>query len=667
MSLETESKENELKEKKDDLSLEEITQINNEDTIIFEKISNNAIEEKIEELSNQDKLEDLLEETSSVEEIENIKLSEEVKEPILQEKTEKKYNNYEKNTNTKFNNYSENNKKSKKKILSFVLTFIIILLLLLVFSTVFALVNSSNKKILNNVTVNNIDISNLTEADAKEKLQKELTNKISTPYTLSYEDFETSFIPTDIDAEFDIDSTVKEAYQIGRSNNIFVNNFEIISTLLSTKNLKPELKYNEEKFELILDNIGLDLPGLVTQPSYYINQNNLTITKGTSGITLQKEKLKSSLIGLINSSNPNNSTSIIIPVQIAEPNNIDIEKIYSEIHKEPKDAYIIKEPFELHLDEDGVDFAISMDEAKALLEENKEEYSIPLKFIKAKITLNDLGEDAFPHTLGSYTTRFDETNVNRSTNLKLATRKINGTILKPGEVFSYNKVVGERTAANGFKEAAVYVNGSTESGLGGGICQISSTLYNTVIFANLEIVERKNHSLPVSYVPAGRDATVSYGSIDFKFKNNRSYPIKIQATASSGIVKISILGIKEETEYNVTFQTQKISSIPYTTQYINDSSLAKGKEVVKQSGAYGSKHVTYKIVSLNGTVVEKVLLSTDTYNAQKRIVRVGTGKNYNTTSNSDSSTSTPSQQTPTSSTGTGSETQTPSGDITITY
>lgn len=667
MSLETETKESTLDEKLTDIDLNDNKQTTNQDTIVFQKLSNKTTNINSKEISQKEKLEKFFESKQNVEEEnENINLAEENFEEIVKEnKTEKKFNNYEKNSNIKFNNYSENNTKNNKKILPFVLTFIIILLLLFVLSTIFALVNSSNKKILDNITVYNVDISNLTETAAKEKLSQELTNKLSATYKLTYEDYETTFTPTDIDATFDIDSIVKEAYQIGRNSNIFISNFEIISTLLSTKELKPELKYNEEKLETILNNINLDLPGLVTQPSYYINEDNLIITKGISGITLQKDKLKDLLVNLINSSNITSTTSIEIPVQTIEPDEIDIEKIYNEIHTEPKNAYIIKEPFELHLDEDGIDFAISMEEAQKLLQENNTEYSIPLKYTKANVTINDLGEDAFPHNLGYFTTRYDETNVNRSTNLKLAVKKINGTILKPGETFSYNKVVGERTVANGFKQAIVYANGGMEAGLGGGICQISSTLYNSVIFANLEIVERKNHSLPVSYVPLGRDATVSYGSIDFKFKNNRSYPIKIEATASSGIVKISILGIEEKTEYDVTFQTEKLQSIAYTTQYINDSSLAKGTQVVKQAGSYGYKYRTYKIVSLNGSVVEKVLLSTDTYNPQKRIIRVGTGGSSTTTSNSSASSNTSAQTTP--STNTDSSSQTSSGDVTITY
>jgi vancomycin resistance protein YoaR len=209
--------------------------------------------------------------------------------------------------------------------------------------------------------------------------------------------------------------------------------------------------------------------------------------------------------------------------------------------------------------------------------------------------------------------------------LTIAIQKINGTVLTPGEEFSYNKTLGERTVAAGYKEAKIYSAGQVVDGLGGGICQISSTLYNAVLLANLEVTERRNHQFVTSYVPAGRDATVVYGSQDFKFKNSRKYPIKIQASISSGIAKISIYGLQEEKEYDISFQTNTLSTIPYTTEYIDDSSLSAGEEVVKQKGTNGLITETYKIVKLNGVVVSKTFLSKDTYNAMDRIIRRGVG------------------------------------------
>lgn len=203
---------------------------------------------------------------------------------------------------------------------------------------------------------------------------------------------------------------------------------------------------------------------------------------------------------------------------------------------------------------------------------------------------------------------------------------MNNVIILPGEIFSYNKTVGERTISAGFKDASIYTDSGIEYGLGGGICQVSSTLYNVALQSNLEIVERKNHRYTVSYVPLGKDATVSYGSVDFKFKNTRTYPIKIKAIAKNGVVDISFLGMNEEVEYDISILPQQLQVTPFETKYIYDDTLAEGKTVIKQQGHYGYKYETYKIITLNGAIVSKTLISTDTYVPLNKIIKVGTKK-----------------------------------------
>ena len=251
---------------------------------------------------------------------------------------------------------------------------------------------------------------------------------------------------------------------------------------------------------------------------------------------------------------------------------------------------------------------------------------IPLKITIPKITINNLGEDAFPDKLGEFTTRYDASNKNRSTNLELASAKIDGTVIMPGETFSYNKIVGERTISAGYKEAPVYAGGKVVDGIGGGICQLSSTLYNAVVYANLEVTNRNNHRFTTSYVEIGRDATVSWGTIDFCFKNTREYPIKVVSKVEGGVAKVSIYGIKEEKEYDVTIQSTVTEKIPYTVSYIEDTTLEEGQEVIKQSGAEGAKSITYKIVKYNGMIISKTVLSTDSYSAMERIIKRGTKK-----------------------------------------
>ena len=332
---------------------------------------------------------------------------------------------------------------------------------------------------------------------------------------------------------------------------------------------------------------------------------------------LNKDKTRDLLLSTI----INNQKSLSLPVEYISSNSIDIDKIHDEIYCEPQNASVTKNPYKISAEKDGIDFAISIDEAKELAS-NKDasEIYIPLKYIKPEITIADLGEDIFGTKLGTSTTIYDSTNFNRSTNIDIACERINGTILEPGETFSFNKVVGERTSKNGFKEALIYNGGEVDYGLGGGICQISSTLYNAVLKANLEIVERKNHSMTVSYLPIGQDASVSYGSVDFKFTNSRTYPIKIVATAKAGVITVSVLGVLEKQEYVVTFETEILETTDYKTTYEYSSSVPVGKEEIKQVGKNGYKCSTYKILSLGEKEVSRTLLSTDTYKSQKEII-----------------------------------------------
>lgn len=582
-------------------------------------------EEKINTIEINEELKEL------TQTVETDKTSEDIAKPIADnitteespnstevEKIEKEERKYTPLGNAKFKEHSP--KKSSYIII--VLILFCLIFLIGIFSTVFAFLNIGSTKIIAGISINGIDVSGLTSKEATEKVSNILSERLNNSLNLTYQDYTTTLIPSqEIDASYDISTAVEKAYLLGRSDNIFKNNFEIVYTYLSKNKIAMPLQYNEEKLESVVNNIALEVPGLVEQPSYYIENTELIILPGKEGLKLLQDETKNLIIETINISS---SFNIELPVIIISPDKIDIQKIHSEIHTEPQNAYLVQEPFEIFVGSAGTDFAITIEEAQNLLQEEKEEYVIPLKITEAEIGVEDLGDGIFVDTLSTYTSKYDESNVNRSTNVKIAASKLNNVILLPGETFSYNQTVGERTISNGFKEASIYTSKGVEYGLGGGICQVSSTLYNAVLEANLGIVERKNHRYAVTYVPNGRDATVAYGSIDFKFKNTRKYPIKLVASAKNGICSISVKGIKEEVEYNVTVTTKKLQTTPFETKYINDSSLAKGTQVVKQHGYYGYKYETYKVLSLNGSVVSTALLSTDTYTPLAKIVRIGT-------------------------------------------
>ena len=194
---------------------------------------------------------------------------------------------------------------------------------------------------------------------------------------------------------------------------------------------------------------------------------------------------------------------------------VDIKKIYDEVCTDPKDAYYDEKNGKIVSHVVGYSFDIG--EAKKLVEVMGENETISIKLTVRlpEMTEEKLTAKMFADTIASYSTKYNPDEVDRSYNMLLASNKVNGTVIQPGGEFSYNKVVGERSVAAGYRNAKVFENGRVVDGLGGGICQVSSTIYNAVLYANLEIIERQNHTFSVVYTPLGQDATVVMGAIDF--------------------------------------------------------------------------------------------------------------------------------------------------------
>ena len=517
----------------------------------------------------------------------------------------------------------EKNENPKKKI--FIISILIIFLLFI--STIFAIVNMNNTNIISGVKVEGIDISKMSKEEAENVINDKIQVILKRDITLKLDEYTTTITPEQIEMKFDYADALNKAQNIAKTNNILIDNYQILKTNILKTNINMQITYNKEILSDMIKNINLEIPEAVKQVTYEINDDKLIITNGKSGIEVQEDKLEEQIIDNIKDQLKDVINDIKIPTKKVEAKKIDIEKIHDEIYKEAKDAYIEDEPFKLHVEENGLDFNISMEEAKRIISEEKEEYEIPLKITKPKVKTEDLGDKIFKQTLSKYTTIYDAGNKSRANNIELACKTINGTIILPGETFSYNKVLGNTTKEKGYQLGGAYVGGKVVQAYGGGICQVSTTLYNSVLYANLEIVERYNHSYAVSYVPAGRDATVSYGGKDFKFKNNRKYPIKIVANAKNGVVNISLKGIKEDKEYDIEISSRVLSTTPFETTYQDNNTLAEGKQKIIQKGHNGYKSKAYKIVKYNGKVISKTLLSSDTYKPMNRIIEKGTKKN----------------------------------------
>lgn len=515
-----------------------------------------------------------------------------------------------------------NNEKNGKK-WGIIIATIVLLLLIIMFSTIFALINVNNNKILKGIFIEDIEVSDLTKEEAQKMFEELISKKMENEIVFKYKELETPITYEALEVKFDIENAIEQAYNIGRDGNLFENNFNILKTWINGEKVKLDHSIDEDVIRQVSENINNTSEDAVVEPSYYIEDNNIIITAGKNGIKVDEDMLKQEVDKNI-SINSDNSVVIEVPVVSSEHGKIDLEKIHNEIYKEVKDAYYVQNPFTIYPEVNGVDF--DMENAKTIIAENKEEYTIPLIITKAQKTTQDIGTEAFPDLLATFSTKYNAGDRDRTTNLILAAQKINGTVLLPGEEFSYNKTVGERTIEAGYKMAATFSNGKVVDGLGGGICQISSTLYDAVVMANLQITKRRNHQFITSYLPGGKDATVVWGSQDFKFINSRKYPVRITMSVSGGTATAQVWGLKEEVEYDITIESQKTATIAYTTQYINDPSLPEGTQVVKQNGSNGSKYEAYKVMRLNGVVVSRTLLSKDTYNAKQKIVRIGTKK-----------------------------------------
>ena len=571
------------------------------------KEKNEAVTKKVEskqETKKDEKVKPEIENKEEVKPKDSEENNQEVKEP-LKENAEQQYTV----------------KSSKKKIIT-ILICAIILVVAIFASTGFALFNINNTKIISNISIEGIEVGGLTKKEAEQKILEKIEKNVEQNIIVKTNDFEYQFQLSQIEAKYDTNKAIEDAYSIGRDGNIFKNNLEIFKRKIKNKNIEVGIDYNQELLDNIINEIAVKIPGAVEKPSYCIEDKKLTITKGKAGNTINKEKFKEEVIKRLELEKQNEP--IELEIINVEPEAIDIDKIYSEVHKEAKNAYYTKDPFQVYPHVDGVDF--DLEAAREMLKEDKEEYVIDLKITTPKITTNKIGSEAFPDLLSTFSTKYDASNTPRTTNLKLAMNKLNGVVVSPGETFSYNKTLGKRTAEAGYREAGGFAGGRVVQTLAGGICQISSTLYDAVVYANLEIVERHNHMFLAGYVGAGKDATVVYGAYDFKFKNTRKYPIMLKTSIGSGVARIDVFGIKEDVEYEVEISSKILSYTPFKVVRENDSSLAPGKERVAQNGMNGCKSITYKILKLNGKEVSRTVLSSDTYDPMNKIIKVGPSK-----------------------------------------
>lgn len=506
--------------------------------------------------------------------------------------------------------------KNKKVILS-VSAGILFIIAILSYFLLSVSAFSKTDKIIENTFFCGVEIGGKTKEEAIQVIRENNNLPNMIPITVEYEDKAFVFTPAGAGIEYDIEKTVEKAFLRGRSGSIFKKIAEVANSG-KVKYETPVYKENREVFENTIKTLSEHSGILFENYTVSISENYVDITIGKVRKNIDTEKFINDVYSLMDAET---ERKLSLPVVLSAP--LTAEEIYKEIYEEPQDASVTSKDGKTILNRCKVGILPDMKDIEEGLASGKDKIRIKIEKKYPKLSETSFDDQLFKEQISTYSTKYNKNIAGRSSNVSLAATKINGIILNPGEVFSYNDSVGPRTAAAGFSSATVYTSSGQEEGLGGGICQVSSTLYNTALYADMKIVERRNHSYTVSYVKGGLDATVSYGAIDFKFKNNKSNPIKITADAANGVLTVSIMGKKENSNI-VELYSSVIETYDFEVQEIPSETLKPGERKTKQNGSKGCKVTATKVVKdSNGNVLRKESLGTSVYKPMKQIIEVG--------------------------------------------
>lgn len=312
------------------------------------------------------------------------------------------------------------------------------------------------------------------------------------------------------------------------------------------------------------------------------------------------------------------------------------DKVLEEVNIEPKNAEIVINSGNITITPEVSGKTIDKEELHNKLIESingdpsdEVELTFDLVEQEAKIKAEDLKK--ITGVISSYSSKYSNTGDGRVKNMEIAASTINGTIVMPGEEFSYNALIGDTTPEKGYEKANTYVGNEIVPDYGGGICQVSTTLYRAVMRANIRSTERTNHSLTVSYSEPGLDATVANPYLDYKFVNTYDFPIYIQGYVSGGVVNFSIYG-NVEAMGNKTYDlvNEILEKYDPEVKYEEDSTMEEGTEKVVSYGMPGYKANSYQVTYENGVEVDRELISTDVYMTTNTVKKKGTKKKEET-------------------------------------
>ena len=392
----------------------------------------------------------------------------------------------------------------------------------------------------------------------------------------------------ELNASFDNESLISSALSAGKSKSIIASATSFLNCLFSKTEVFPAVNLDKDKLNSLFDKTAGSFEKEPVGTTFEILPQKIVIYKQANGYKADRSKATESTLKEIYSFSFGKVE--LIPEDVS-PKPLDFDEFYNWLTSPEQDAYYEKVDGKIIIHPSKLRCEISKDTVKSALSdlEKSSENKIEVSAVThdGEKTTEMLKEILYKDELGKYSTNYSGSSAARANNVRLAVSRINNTELMPGEEFSYDKTILPRTSANGYMAAPVYVGNKVESGMGGGICQPSSTLYAAALYANLEIPERYNHSLAVGYIPLGLDATISEGHLDLKIKNSTDYPIKINAASDGGIIKISILGYNPE---NISADILRSSS--GRSYYVTRIVKKNGEEISRQkmySSTYNEK------------------------------------------------------------------------------
>lgn len=474
--------------------------------------------------------------------------------------------------------------------------------------------------ILPNTYIANIDIGGLTKDEALKKLDNSLASAYA-PLALTINIDGTNYVlePAQDISFVDAEALVDQAYSNGRTGDDKADYDAALETEYRiSANSQVTVDFDDLKKRV--DDIVSTLSVEGGDSVYELTDDTLLITRGRPSSFIDGD----ALFDAVKAAFEQGVTTLAWAVEENEVTELDIDKLWQQISVDVSNARYDTETESLVESTVGVTF--DMDAAKSAYDslEYGGSAEIPLTITEPELTYEDLDGRLYAELLGSCDSTLEGSTPNRKRNLELVSEAINGTVLQPGEVFSFNDTVGERTAAKGFKEAGVYIGGQTQDQLGGGICQGASSIYLASLRANLEIVERTQHDYLVTYVPMGCDATIYWQVFDYKFKNSTEFPLRIDMWVADNYVHVELWGTNISGEYaEMTYEV--LASFGYDEVIEEDPEQEVGYEKITTYPYVGYTVDTYRnVYDKDGNLLYTNYEARTNYKSRNQVTTIGT-------------------------------------------